>query len=83
MNNAGYEGMFIFLLVTYETIALLVNFFCQRRVITPITEILGPLTHNKYGKIATWLFLGWFFDHFYQSGERDYIKKLELTISDG
>lgn len=77
------EGIIIYSLVGYETAALTTNFFAGRRVIPPITEILGPLTHNKFGKIIAWLFLGWAFDHFYRNGEKSYIAKLELVVNNG
>lgn len=81
VSSYGLEGTLIYMFVGYETLALTVNFLAKKRVLPPITDILGPMTHSKYGRLAAWLFLGYWFDHFYRKGERDYIAKLELTIS--
>ena len=70
------EGVIIYGVVAYETIALSVNFFAKRRVIPPITDLIGPLTHSKNGKIVSWLILGFWWDHFYRNGEREFYEKL-------
>ena len=70
-RELGSEGLVIFSLVSYETIALFVNFFLDKEVIKPITGILGPLTHSKLGKIVVWMLIGWAFDHFYKRGENE------------
>lgn len=77
-NDVSIEGAIIYGVVGYETVALTVNFLAEKKVIPPITDILGPLTHTKYGKIATWLFLGYWWDHFYKNGEAKYLHDLEL-----
>ena len=75
------EGLVIFSMVAYETLALTANFLLNRKVLLPITDILGPMTHSKFGKIFVWLLLGWLFDHFWKRGEASVSLKL-LTVTD-
>jgi hypothetical protein len=75
------EGIIIFSVVGYETLALTVNYLCGKKVFPPITDLLGPLTHSKFGKIVTWLFLGWAYDHFWKKGESMYIERLLAEIN--
>lgn len=75
-REVGVEGLVIFGAVSYETVALATNAITQRRTIPPITDMLGPLTHHKFGKIGVWLFMGWCWDHFWKRGERDFIEQI-------
>jgi hypothetical protein len=72
----GPEGLIIFGIVGYETVALAANAVSGRRVVVPITDMLGPMTHHPLGKIGVWLFLGWAWDHFYKRGEREIIARM-------
>lgn len=76
-RSVGPEGVIIFGVVGYETVALATNAIANHRVIPPITDMLGPMTHHPIGKIGAWLFLGWAFDHFYKKGESEFIKKMK------
>jgi len=73
----GPEGIIIFGFVGYETAALSVNAITGKRTLVPITDLLGPLTHHRVGKIGVWLFFGYAWDHFYRRGQRDIIEKLK------
>lgn len=73
----GVEGLVIFSLVAYETAALATNVVTQKRTIPPITDMLGPMTHHRWGKIGVWIFLGWAWDHFWSKGESEFIKKMK------
>jgi hypothetical protein len=75
-DDISLEGLIIFSTVGYETVALTANFLAGRKVLPPITDILGPLTHSKLGKLITWAFLGWAWDHFYKKGEELRLAKL-------
>lgn len=75
-REVGPEGLIIFGIVGYETLALATNAAAAKRVIVPITDMLGPMTHHPAGKIGVWLFLGWSWDHFYKKGESEFIKKM-------
>lgn len=74
-NPPSIEGIIIFSVVAYETAALSINFLCGKKVLMPITDIIGPMTHSKTGKIVSWLFLGYWWDHFYMNGERIAIER--------
>jgi len=69
-RELGVEGIVIFCAVGYETVALTTNVIAGKRVLPPITQLLGPLTHHRVGKVGVWILLGWAWDHFYKSGER-------------
>jgi hypothetical protein len=62
------EGTLIFAAVAYETLSIGLNAVFGRRLIPTITDLLGPLTHEKKFKIITWVFLGYWWDHFYKRG---------------
>jgi len=78
----GIEGIAIFGFVGYETVALAVNAATGKRFLIPITDLLGPLTHHRVGKVGVWLFLGYTWDHFYRKGERDIIEKLQVELTE-
>lgn len=78
-KEVGAEGIIIFGIVGYETVALATNVVTGKRTIPPITDMLGPMTHHKYGKIGVWLFLGWAFDHFWKKGEREFFEKMRAA----
>lgn len=75
-KEVGAEGIIIFGIVGYETVALATNVATGKRTIPPITDMLGPMSHHRYGKIFVWLFLGWCWDHFYRRGEREFFDKM-------
>lgn len=62
------EGGIIFSCVAYETFGIVVNEVSGKKLVPLITDILGPLTHHKYYRIITWMFLGYWWNHFYQKG---------------
>lgn len=72
-GKPSFEGLAIFACVAYETVGIIVNVLAGRRVIPLITDILGPLTHKKYFRIITWLFLGFWWNHFYERGCSEHI----------
>lgn len=63
------EGAIVFGLCGYETLALSVNTMSGKRVIPPITDILGPLTHHKYGWLIPGFLIAWGYRHFWRNGE--------------
>lgn len=79
-RELGAEGIIIFCLVGYETVALATNAAASKRVLPPITDLLGPMTHHPVGKMGVWLFLGYSWDHFYRRGEREVIEKLKAEL---
>lgn len=80
-NLPSIEGFAIYFIVGYETLSLTINFIFGKKVLPPITELLGPLTHSRFGKIIVWLFLGWAWDHFWKKGETMRIEKLVAELS--
>jgi hypothetical protein len=66
--SVSIEGALIFTFVAYETTALAVNVMARRMVIPPLTDIIGPMTHKRWVNLLTWLFLGFWWDHFYKKG---------------
>lgn len=85
--DVSIEGVIVYATVGYETVALTTNFLVGKKVIPPITDYLGPLTHSKYGWIIPGFIVAWAFKHFWAKGEEVYILKLngervELTVAE-
>jgi hypothetical protein len=78
-NDVSLEGTIVYSLVAYETVALTVNVVAHRRVLPPITDMLGPLTHHRYGWIIPGFLIAWGFHHFYKNGEGHAARRAALN----
>lgn len=69
-QDVSLEGGCIFGIVLYETVALVVNFIAGRRIILPITEIIGKLWRHRWGRFLVWAWFGFWIDHFGRAMEQ-------------